>query len=73
MHLNASQWELFLLKVNNRETIAVIEANNETYCLQQLIEKFLLVHMISKVQNIILLNNYNFNSIIRSCIVFVCK
>ena len=35
-----SQWEFFLSKVNNRKTIAAIEANNETYCLQKLIEKF---------------------------------
>ena len=34
------QRELFLSKVNNRETKAAIEANNDTYCLQKRIEKF---------------------------------
>ena len=34
------QRELFLLEVNNGETIAVIEENNDTYCLQKGIEKF---------------------------------
>ena len=28
------QRELFLSEVNNRETIVVIEAKNDTYCLQ---------------------------------------
>ena len=31
---------LFLSEVNNRETIAAIETNNDTYCLQKRIEKF---------------------------------
>ena len=30
--------QLFLSEVNNRETIAVIEANNDTYCLQNRIK-----------------------------------
>ena len=30
----------FLSEVNNRETIAAIEENNDTYCLQKRIEKF---------------------------------
>ena len=34
------QRELFLSKINNRETITAIEANNDTYCLQKWIEKF---------------------------------
>ena len=34
------QWECFLLEVNNRETIAATEANNDMYCLQNEIEKF---------------------------------
>ena len=34
------QLELFLSEVNNRETIAAIEANNDTYCLEKWIEKF---------------------------------
>ena len=34
------QRELFLLEVNNRETITAIEENNDTYCLQKRIEKF---------------------------------
>ena len=33
----------FLLEVNNRETIAVIEVNNDTYCPQKRIEKFSLL------------------------------
>ena len=33
-------WELFLSEVNNMETIAVIEVNNDTYCPQKWIEKF---------------------------------
>ena len=32
--------ELFLSEVNNRETVATIEANNDTYYLQKRIEKF---------------------------------
>ena len=32
------QRELFLSEVNNKETIAVIKGNNETYCLQKRIE-----------------------------------
>ena len=39
------QLELFLSEVNNRETIAAIEANNGTYCLQKQIQKFLLIVM----------------------------
>ena len=38
------QRELFLSEVNYRETIAAIEANNDTYCLQKRIEKFPLMH-----------------------------
>ena len=34
------QRELFLSEVNNRETIAAIKANNDTYCIQKEIEKF---------------------------------
>ena len=34
------KWELCLSEVNNRETIAAIEANHDTYCLQKRIEKF---------------------------------
>ena len=34
----------FLSEVNNRETIAAIEVNNDTYCLQKRIEKFPLNH-----------------------------
>ena len=37
------QRELFLSEVNNRETIAATEANNETYCLQKRIENVPLV------------------------------
>ena len=36
-------WELFLSEVNNREAIAAMEANNDTFCLHKRIEKFLLV------------------------------
>ena len=35
-----SQQEIFLSKVNNRETIAAIKENNDMYCLQKRIEKF---------------------------------
>ena len=34
LHLLCPQQELFLSEFNNRETIASIEANNDTYCLQ---------------------------------------
>ena len=34
-----SQQKLFLLEINNRETIAPIEANNYMYCLKKRIEK----------------------------------
>ena len=34
------QRELILPEVNNRETIAAIEVNNDMYCLQKRIEKF---------------------------------
>ena len=34
------QRELFQKEVNIRETIASIEKNNDTYCLQNRIEKF---------------------------------
>ena len=34
------QRKLFLSEVNNRETITVIEVNNDAYCLQTRIEKF---------------------------------
>ena len=34
------QRQHFLSEVNNREAIAVIEANNNTYCLQKRLEKF---------------------------------
>ena len=34
------QREPFLLEVNNRETIAAIVVNNDTYCIQKRIEKF---------------------------------
>ena len=37
------QWEVLLSEVNSRETIAAIEANNTTYCLQEWIEKFPLI------------------------------
>ena len=40
------QRELFLSEVNNRETIAAIEANNDMHCLQTRIEKFPLIHLI---------------------------
>ena len=40
--------EFFLLEVNNGETIAAIESNNDTYCLQKRIEKFPLMELISK-------------------------
>ena len=36
--------ELFLSEVNNRETIVTIDANNDTYYLQNWIEKFPLTH-----------------------------
>ena len=39
-HCGLIQWELFLPEVNNKETIAAIEANNDTYYLQKRIEKF---------------------------------
>ena len=32
-------------EVNNKETIAAIEVNDDTYCLQKRIEKFPLVHL----------------------------
>ena len=35
-----NQGELFLSEVNNRETIAAIEVNKDTYFLQKRIEKF---------------------------------
>ena len=38
MILYRNRRELFLSKVNNRKTMAVIEANNDTYCLQKRIE-----------------------------------
>ena len=38
----AYQLKLSLSEVNNRETIAATEVNNDTYCLQNRIEKFLL-------------------------------
>ena len=38
--LKSIQREHFLSEVNNRETIAYIEANNDRYCLQNQIEKF---------------------------------
>ena len=38
-----TQRELFLSEVNNMETIVAIEANNDTYCLQNRIEKFALM------------------------------
>ena len=38
-----SQWELFLSEVNNRTTIAAIETNNETYCLQKRIERWCVI------------------------------
>ena len=34
------QQELHLSEVNNRETIAAIQVNNDTYCLQKMIRKF---------------------------------
>ena len=40
MNESHEQRELFLSEVNNRETIAAIEANNDTYCLPKRIEKF---------------------------------
>ena len=36
------QRELFLSEVNNRETIAAIEVNNDMYCLEKQIEMLLL-------------------------------
>ena len=36
--LTVDHWELFLSKVNNRVTIAVIEVNIDTHCLQKRIE-----------------------------------
>ena len=43
--------ELFFIEVNNKETIAAIEANNDMYCLEKRIEKFLLtVIKISKAK-----------------------
>ena len=38
--IEAKQRELYLSEVSNRETKAVTEANNDTYCLQKRIEKF---------------------------------
>ena len=38
--MEKKQPELFLSEINNRETIAAIEANNDTYCFQKRIEKF---------------------------------
>ena len=38
--MKGQQRELFLSEVNNRETIAAIEANNDIYCFQKRIEKF---------------------------------
>ena len=34
------QWELFLSAVNNGETMAAIEGDTDTYCVQKRIEKF---------------------------------
>ena len=39
MHCDEDQRELFLSEVNNRETIATIEATNDAYCPQKRIEK----------------------------------
>ena len=39
------QRELFLSEVNNRETIAAIEANNDTFCLQKRTEEFPLISL----------------------------
>ena len=49
--------ELFLSEVNDRETIAAIEANNDTYCLQKRIEKFLLYTCAKFVKFRVLQNN----------------
>ena len=38
--LGHGHWELFLSEVNKRETVVAIEADNDTYCLQNWIEKF---------------------------------
>ena len=38
--LNVFQLDLFLSKVNKRETIVAIVVNNDRYCLQKRIEKF---------------------------------
>ena len=42
MTRKSEQWKLmlFLWQVNNRETMAAIEANNDMYCVQKWIEKF---------------------------------
>ena len=45
-HCFISQRELFLSEVNNRETIAAIEVNNDTNWLQKQIEKFSLTTQI---------------------------
>ena len=42
--IHFAQRELFLSEVNNRVTIAAIEVNNHTYCLQKRIEKFPLIY-----------------------------
>ena len=39
LSLIKNQRELFLPKVNNRETTAAIEANNDMYCLQKMNRK----------------------------------
>ena len=40
MSVMSSQRELFLSEINNRETIAAIEGNNDMYGLRKRIEKF---------------------------------
>ena len=42
--------ELVLSEVNNRTTIAAIEANNDTYCLEKRIEKFPLIPAVVTIE-----------------------
>ena len=62
-HTSVNIWdlqrELFLSEVNNRETIAVIEAYNDMYCLQKWIEKFPLTINSIKMRAWDLNNNKN--------------
>ena len=59
---NWPQWELFLSEVNNGETIAAIEANNDTYCLQKRVEKFPLLrqtmHFVNSFDVLIVLSQW---------------